>query len=253
VRQPSHLLSLLLHAGAVFALLHFTALQQLPRNRTQAPSTWSNVKLTWHLPPSPAKGGGSGRMTAPPSRGVLPRLAPHVFVPPTVRRSDHTPLLPVEPALEAAVPATPAPVAALGDPTALAGPPSDGTGGRHGIGNGGAGGVGNRSGPSYGDGSGNGIPGGAVTGHTTQPVLVYKIEPEFSEEARKARVQGVVVLRVEIDERGKVGRIEVTQPMGLGLDEKAVEAVRQWRFRPAMRNGRPVAAPALIEVSFHLL
>jgi len=82
---------------------------------------------------------------------------------------------------------------------------------------------------------------------------VWMREPEFTEDARKARMQGVVVLRVEIDEQGNVGRIEVQVPLGLGLDEKAIEAVRKWRFRPGTRDGRPVGMPAVVEVNFRLL
>ncbi|MBL8212710.1 MAG: TonB family protein [Bryobacterales bacterium] len=252
MRRPSHLLSLVIHAGAVFALLHLTAIQQLPRNRKQPPSTWSSTKLTWHLPEGNSKGGGSGRMTIPPSRGALPRTAPRQFLMPTVRQSDDQPLLPVEPTLEG-VPQPRVTGLAIGDPTALAGPPSDGIGGRGGIGTGGEGGVGNRSGPGSGDGEGGGIQGQSQTLRITQPVLVYKVEPEFSEEGRKARVQGVVVLAVVVDEQGRVARIHVRASLGLGLDEKAIEAVKKWRFRPATRNGRPVSAPAIIEVSFHLL
>jgi protein TonB len=82
---------------------------------------------------------------------------------------------------------------------------------------------------------------------------VHKVEPEFTEEARKARMQGTVVLLVDIDERGQVYNIRVRMPLGLGLDEKAIEAVRKWRFRPGTRNGVPVSTPALVEVNFRLL
>lgn len=191
-------------------------------------------------------------MTMPPSRGTLPRTAPRQFLMPTVRQSVHQPLLPVEPTLEGA-PQAQVTGLPIGDPTALAGPPSDGMGGRNGIGTGGAGGVGNRSGPGFGDGDGGSITGQSQTLRITQPVLVYKVEPEFSEDGRKARIQGVVVLAVMIDEQGRVGQVHVRASLGLGLDEKAIEAVKKWRFRPATRNGRPVSAPAIIEVSFHLL
>lgn len=170
---------------------------------------------------------------------------------PTLRQSVQQPALPVEPTLEGA-PQPRMTGLPIGDPAGLSGPPSDGTGGRGGIGTGGTGGVGNRSGPGFGDGEG-GITGQSQTLLTTQPVLVYKVEPEFSEDARKARVQGVVVLVVTIDEQGRVGRVQVRASLGLGLDEKAIEAVKKWRFRPATRNGRAVSAPAIIEVSFHLL
>jgi TonB family protein len=79
------------------------------------------------------------------------------------------------------------------------------------------------------------------------------VDPEFSEEARKAKYQGTVVLTIEVGADGKPHGIRIVSGLGLGLDEKAIEAVSQWKFKPAMRNGRPVPAPATIEVNFRLL
>lgn len=87
----------------------------------------------------------------------------------------------------------------------------------------------------------------------TPPQLVYKVEPEFSEEARKAKYQGVVVLAIEVDASGNVRNIRVRQSLGLGLDEKAVDAVSRWRFRPGVVNGKPVTTEAVVQVSFQLL
>lgn len=83
--------------------------------------------------------------------------------------------------------------------------------------------------------------------------MIYQVEPEYSEEARKAHLNGTVVLVVEVDEKGIPVNIRVTRPLGLGLDEQAVEAVNRWRFRPGRRDGRPVRVPAVIEVNFRLL
>ena len=87
----------------------------------------------------------------------------------------------------------------------------------------------------------------------TPPQLIYKIEPEFSEEARKAKHQGVVVLTIEVDSNGKVSNVQVRQSLGLGLDEKAIEAVSHWRFQPALLDGKPVTTEATIQVNFQLL
>jgi TonB family protein len=87
----------------------------------------------------------------------------------------------------------------------------------------------------------------------TAPTLLYKVEPEYSEEARKAKYQGVVVLSVIVDPAGRVTNPRVIRSLGLGLDEKAVDAVRKWKFRPGYKDGRPVAVTAEIEVSFRLL
>ena len=87
----------------------------------------------------------------------------------------------------------------------------------------------------------------------TAPRLIFKIEPEYSEEARRAKYQGSVTLRVVVDERGAVRHVEVARPLGLGLDEKAVEAVRQWRFQAGRQDGKPVPVWAVVEVYFRLL
>ena len=88
---------------------------------------------------------------------------------------------------------------------------------------------------------------------TRAPQLIYQIEPEYSEEARKARYQGVVVLHIEVGLDGLASNIRVIEGAGLGLDERAIDAVRKWRFRPALAGDRPVVAPAVVEVNFRLL
>lgn len=103
-------------------------------------------------------------------------------------------------------------------------------------------------------GSGPGSDEGAAPPpYDTPPVLIFKREPAYSDEARKARYQGTVLLNVEIDDSGKVVQEQVVRTLGLGLDEKAIEAVQQWRFKPATKNGRPVGAQTQVEVSFRLL
>jgi TonB family protein len=79
------------------------------------------------------------------------------------------------------------------------------------------------------------------------------VEPEFSEAARKAKYQGVVVLAIEVDASGHPRNLRVLEQLGLGLDEKAIEAVSQWRFRPGYQDGRPVVTSATVQVSFRLM
>jgi TonB family protein len=144
---------------------------------------------------------------------------------------------------------------AWGDPLAKVGPPSSGPGSGGGIGSGSGGGVGSGRGPGFGPGEGGGIGGGVyrIGGGVTAPTLIHKVEPEYSEEARKAKFQGTVVLYVVVDEKGMPRDIKVVRPLGLGLDEKAVEAVEKWRFRPGYLNGKAVAVAATVEVNFRLL
>jgi TonB family protein len=85
------------------------------------------------------------------------------------------------------------------------------------------------------------------------PVVLLKVEPQYTEEARKAKLKGVVVLYVEIGPDGRATDIRVNRSLGMGLDEKAIEAVRQWRFRPAMKDGKPVTQATTIEVNFRLM
>jgi len=143
-----------------------------------------------------------------------------------------------------------------GDPRALPGPPSNGTGSGSGIGTGCCGGVGASRGPGFGEGLPGG-PGREVfrpgVGGVTMPKAIYKPEPEFSEEARKAKHQGIVRLMAVVDVDGRAKDIRVTGSLGMGLDEKAVEAVQQWRFQPGTKNGKPVPVAAAIEVSLRLL
>ena len=83
--------------------------------------------------------------------------------------------------------------------------------------------------------------------------MIHQEEPEYSEEARKARFQGVVLLSIEIGIDGRTSKIRVVRGAGLGLDGRAVEAVSRWLFQPALAGDRPVAVPAVVEVGFHLL
>jgi TonB family protein len=85
------------------------------------------------------------------------------------------------------------------------------------------------------------------------PRLHRKVEPEYSEEARQARLEGNVVLNVMVGTDGKVGDLQVLHGLGMGLDEKAVAAVSAWQFDPATKHGEPVSARAHIEVNFRLL
>jgi len=86
----------------------------------------------------------------------------------------------------------------------------------------------------------------------TAPRLIRKIEPQYSEEARDAKLMGKVVLGVVVEEDGKIRQAKVLQGLGLGLDEKAVEAVKQWEFEPALREGKPVKVQATVEINFRL-
>ena len=143
----------------------------------------------------------------------------------------------------------------LGNPLShLPSVPSNGTGSGGGIGSGSGGGVGSGEGPGYGPGRGGGTGGGVfkVGGGVSAPKKIYDPDPEYSEEARKAKYQGTCVLYLIVGPDGKPRDIRVLRTLGLGLDEKSIEAVRTWRFEPAMKDGKPVAVQISVEVEFHL-
>jgi protein TonB len=202
-------------------------------------------------------GGGGDRSPLQPSKGRVPKPAPKQFSPPVAAAHNVDPKLTMEPALIAPPDVQLPKVAssAYGDPLAQLGVASNGPGAAGGIGSGTGGGIGPGKGPGFGPGAAGGIGGGVYRagGGVSAPVLLYKVEPEYSEEARKAKVQGAVVLYVEVDPAGRARDVRVVRSLGLGLDEKAIEAVSKWKFRPGYKNGRPVTVVATIEVNFRLL
>jgi len=211
------------------------------------------------LPPAKTQAGGGGgggdRDKLEASKGAAPKFAREQITPPAVvLRNDH-PKLAVEPTVvgppEIKLPAFPT----TGDPMSkVFGPPSNGTGSGGGIGSGSGGGVGSGFGPGVGPGYGGGIGGGVyrVGGGVSAPRVLYAPDPNYSDEARKAKYQGTVVLWVIVGPDGRVHDVRVQRTLGLGLDEKAIEAVRTWKFEPAKRNGQPVAVQVNVEVNFRL-
>jgi len=202
-------------------------------------------------------GGGGDRSPLPASKGRLPKAALRQFTPPMAVVNNPNPRLVMEPTIiappDVALPQVN--MSQYGDPLAKIGPPSNGPGSGGGIGSGSGGGVGSGKGGGFGPGEGGGVGGGVfrVGGGVSAPALLYKKEPEYSEEARKAKYQGTVLLYIEVDPSGRATNIKVQRSLGLGLDEKAIEAVKQWKFKPGYKDGKPVTVAATIEVNFRLL
>ena len=214
------------------------------------------------LPPSKTQvgggGGGGDRDKLAASKGRLPKLAMEQFTPPMVVARNENPKLPMEPTvvvppqIKLAMNNMPN----LGDPMAAIpnGPLSNGTGSGGGIGSGSGGGVGSGEGPGVGPGHGGGIGGGVfhVGGGVSAPKPIFSPDPEYSEEARKAKYQGTVVLALVVGPDGRPRDMKVLRSLGLGLDEKALEAVKNWRFEPAVKDGKPVSVQISVEVDFRL-
>jgi TonB family protein len=261
--KKAGLTSLLLHGG-IIALLVIVGTNPAVQKAVKDSTLFAPVDIAPYIPTAtqaPGKqgggGGGGDRSLTPPSKGKLPRIAPKQFTPPMAVVNNPAPKLVMEPTLiiqpDAQIPNVNLPN--FGDPLAKLGPPSNGPGSGSGIGTGSGGGVGSGRGGGFGPGEGGGIGGGVyrIGGGVSAPTLIYKIEPEYSEEARKAKHQGTVVLYIVVDEKGMPQNLRVIRPIGLGLDEKAIEAVQKWRFKPGLKDGRPVAVAATIEVNFRLL
>jgi len=215
-------------------------------------------------------GGGGKHEKEPPSGGRMPDTTRVQFMPPDPGQPK--PLVPMENPLDMRA-SVQMPIdfptntaLPIGDITA---PPSDhlssgpGSGGGIGTGTGtGAGpgsgpGVGPGSGGGYGGGSGGGIGSGVgpyVSGNgVTEPVAIDQPKPPYTEEARKNRTEGVVLLQVIIRSNGRVDGFRVIKGLGNGLDESAINTIAtKWRFRPAMYLGKPVDFQAQIEVTFRL-
>jgi periplasmic protein TonB len=210
-------------------------------------------------PKGPAMGGGGGggaRELVPAPKGRLPKFSETPITPPMLAVNEH-PKLAVEPTIKmppnVVLPNNNLPN--LGDPrTSIVGPASNGSGSGAGLGSGDGGGIGSGSGAGYGPGEGGGYGGGLyhVGGGVSPPVLIYSVDAEFSDEARRAKYQGVSVVSLIVDAHGLPQRIRVVRKLGMGLDEKAVEAVRQYKFKPSTYQGKPVPVEITIEVNFHI-
>jgi len=201
-------------------------------------------------------GGGGDRDVLAASKGKLPKLSLTQITPPVVVVRNEHPKLAVEPTIVVPpqVQLATNNMPNLGDPMAHAILPSNGTGSGGGIGEGEGGGIGKGKGPGYGPGEGGGVGGGLyrIGGGVSAPRAIYAPEPEFSEEARKAKFQGTCTLALIVGIDGRPTDIRVVGALGMGLDEKAIEAVKNWKFEPAMKDGHPVRVPIEVEVDFHL-
>jgi periplasmic protein TonB len=272
VRKSSFIVSFAINVG-VLALMIAAA----SWTATHVPEIKKAVELTvpidiTHMvtpeaPPSeapPSKdlsgggGGGGSHDPRPATKGVLPKAAPMQLAPPSAVPPTEQPKLAVAPTVVAppelnAIQQT----GPIGDPMSnvISSIPSNGPGLGGGIGSGSGGGVGSGIGPGVGPGHGGGTGGGAyhVGAGVHAPRVIYRVDPEFSEEARQNKWQGVVILKVIISKDGKPQDVRVQRSLGMGLDEKAVEAVKQWRFAPGTKDGQPVPVEVSMEVSFRLM
>jgi len=253
-RPSNFIFSFVLHTLVIVLMLVITTwVVQHPKEIKQQ---FQAIDISPYLPstiggPSGGGGGGGERDKLVASKGALPKSATEQITPPTVVVKTE-PKIPIAPTVVA--PPMVANLPQMGDPLAAVSPASNGVGSGSGIGSGSGTGVGSGNGPGVGPGWGGGMGGGAyrVGGGVSAPRAIFSPDPEYSEEARKAKYQGDVVLWVVIGPDGKVHDVKVARTLGLGLDEKAVEAVKKWVFEPAKKDGQAVAVQLNIDVTFHL-
>ncbi len=212
------------------------------------------------LPPGKKSGGGGGggeRVPTPPTRGRVPKFSMMQITPPMAKIPPKAPLqvpptVVGPPEIHMASPNLPN----YGDPLASLINQSGGPGSGGGIGTGSSGGIGSGQGggvgPGYQYGTGGGYPHAGEGGYG-EPECIYCPHPSFSDEAVKLKYQGSVYLRVVVTTEGRATNIQVIKSLGAGLDQKAIDAVRTWRFKPALGpDGKPTAVVVEVEVDFHL-
>ena len=264
-RDPlSSMISFVLHA-AVFALILwfvFKAHQMVapaPRVVTIPIYVKPYIPVTMPAPKTMGGGGGGGaHQVVEANKGKLPPVAKTQIVPVETLKIDHPKLA--------------APVATIVMPQHVNIPTnsrmpmfgevqspqvamvSQGSGSGSGFGHGAGGGIGSGIGAGVGPGTGGGYGGGVMTvgGGVMAPRVIHSVDPAYTSEARAAKLEGIVSLRLIVDPQGNPQDIQVIRHLGMGLDEEALAAVRQYKFKAAMYQGHPVPVQMVVQVNFTL-
>lgn len=236
---------------AILALVLYYAARKVGIIQTKAPVV---ISLTEPPPPPPKAppkavvmgGGGGQKGPTPITKGNPPKFAPEQLNPPKAAVDNAKLTPPVTVNVQSDLKMAKSDVPQFGMPNS----PLVGMS----MGNGNGSGLGSGNGNGIGPGSGGNMGGGLrrIGGGVSAPVVLFAPEPEFSEEARKAKVAGNVLVYLQVDVNGRPTHVRVLRGIGLGLDEKAMEAVRQYKFKPAMENGHPVAVEMNVEVNFQI-
>jgi TonB family protein len=262
-----------LHAAMLAALVLVTT-AGMAKPDAVTPRDKNEMPLVFQMAPGPGGGGGGGGHAepAPPPpaerkgvetlRSPVPvrRPPPRVEPPPIIRRVEPPPVKaePLPPVVAPVVAVTADTQDRAGVPWVAKTPPvmedSRGPGVGGGTGNGQGTGLGGGDGAGIGPGSGGGTGGGPYRPGSgiTAPAIVREVKPDYTEEGRRRNVEGDVVLEIVVRSDGAVGSVKLLQGLGAGLDQRAVEAVRQWRFSPAKRYGTPVDVIVEVAMEFKL-
>ncbi len=267
------------HAGMVALLVLLTVGVAAPTAITTTP-----MRLVFLATPGPGGGGGGGglKQPLPPpkaqvkgtalERSPVPRPRPVTTKPPEPKPKPTPPPPVPEPVAKPVEPPPPeppkplpqvvAPVAqTTPDPVDKAGvlanakdSDSHGTGTGSGAGTGQGTGIGEGTGSGIGPGSGGGTGGGPYRpgAGITPPAIIREVRPDYTEEARRRGLSGDVELEIVVRADGTVGTVRLLRGLGAGLDQRAIDAVKQWRFSPARRFGTPVDVMVEVAVEFKL-
>jgi len=246
---------------AIIGLLLFLGIKTAIQIANKTQLTATSIDLTDFKAPKADKangggGGGGEHSIVDPIKGHLPKIEKDPVVPPQVQTVDK-PKLAMESAImvqqNITLPDNPQ-LPTIGVKNSTNVTLASGGQGSNGVGNGSGGGLGNGTGDGYGPGYYGGAGGGLyrVGGGVTAPVALNNVEAEFSDEARRAKYQGVCIISLIVDAQGNPQNPRVVRALGMGLDEKALEAVRKYKFRPAMKGDTPVPVMISVEVNFRL-
>jgi protein TonB len=250
--------------GAILAIVLFLGARAVIQ-KIQAPKQVTNIDVGNFDLAAPKSsqlagggGGGGSHDIVDPIKGKLPKLDKAPMTPPMVPILDH-PKLEVPSAIavqqDIKLPDNPNMPNIGVTNSANVTLASNGQGTGSGMGTGSGGGLGSGTGNGYGPGSGGNTGGGLfrIGGGVSAPVPIVSPEAEFSDEARRAKYQGVCLVSLIVDAQGNPQNPRVIRALGMGLDEKALEAVRKYKFKPALKDGRtPVPVMITIEVNFRL-
>jgi protein TonB len=242
--------AVLLHVAAI-GLLFWAVKSHVPFASLQ--KTMQLTALTTPPPMAAAKdtmgGGGGQRGPTPVTQGHLPKFADTQITPPKAPPLEQPKIRMPEPTIEVQkdLKMANSNMPNIGMPNSPLIGNSLGNGTGSGIGSGNGAGLGPGSGGNYGGGGLRKIGGGV-----SSPVVIFQVDPEFSEEARKAKFMGVVLVNLIVDQHGMPQNVHVLRGVGMGLDGKAVDAVKLYKFRPAMEAGKPVAVELNVEVNFQI-
>jgi TonB family protein len=271
---PSLACSTTLHAAMVAAIAVATSLGLGESEaKPDRPDRSEPIRVVYLVKPGPGGGGGGGGklQLAPPPRAQRKAPKPkRISSPMPPRRPPPPPVVVAEKPVERPAPPPPpkaepvvAPIATVPADeqdrrgvleAATAKTESAGSGTNGGVGSGRGTGIGEGDGPGVGPGSGGGTGGGPYRpgSGVEPPQLLREVRPDYTEDARRRGIEGDVVLEIVVRRDGSVGDVRIVERLDSGLDQRAIAAVRQWRFAPARLRGAPVDVEVEVAVEFKL-